>query len=116
MPRQRLRVCNQPGCPNLQHGPRCPEHERDNERHRRATTPTKIHREADKARRKAFIDQHRATFGDWCPGYQRDPHPATDLTADHIEEINLGGDPHGPLQALCRSCNGRKAMRAIKRP
>ena len=114
MPRQRLKVCSQPGCPNLQYGPRCPTHERDNNRYRRATTPTKIHEPADRQRRKAAVTAHRQQHGDWCPGWQRDPHPATDLTADHIEEISEGGDPDGPLQVLCRSCNATKATR--KRP
>jgi len=32
----------------------------------------------------------------------------SDLTADHIVAIANGGDPDGPLQTLCRSCNSRK--------
>ncbi|MGE4363306.1 MAG: HNH endonuclease, partial [Mycolicibacterium sp.] len=42
------------------------------------------------------------------PGWGREAHASTDLTADHVEEVALGGDPHGPLQTLCRSCNARK--------
>lgn len=59
----------------------------------------------------AAVNAYRDEYGDWCPGYERPPHPAADLTADHIEEIAMGGQPDGPLQVLCRSCNGRKAMR-----
>nr|WP_241896032.1 MULTISPECIES: HNH endonuclease [Rhodococcus] len=47
--------------------------------------------------------------GDWCPGYLRAPHSSSDLTADHIVDIQHGGSPTGPLQVLCRSCNSRKA-------
>lgn len=39
---------------------------------------------------------HRARYGDTCPGWRTDPHPATDLTLDHHVGI------------LCRACNSRK--------
>jgi 5-methylcytosine-specific restriction endonuclease McrA len=28
-----------------------------------------------------------------------------DLTADHVHPLAQGGDPLGPLQVLCRTCN-----------
>jgi 5-methylcytosine-specific restriction endonuclease McrA len=31
-----------------------------------------------------------------------------DLTADHIIPIAHGGNPLGPLQVLCRTCNSRR--------
>lgn len=113
MPRRRLRPCQVPNCPHVQDGPRCDDHRRERERHNRATTPTKVTRESDRDRRATAVAQHRAQHGDWCPGYGRPPHASTDLTADHIEEIALGGDPHGDLQVLCRSCNSRKGSTAI---
>ncbi|MGW5645050.1 hypothetical protein ACWEV3_40915 [Saccharopolyspora sp. NPDC003752] len=54
------------------------------------------------------VRRHRAQFGDWCSGYKRAPHHATDLTADDPTPIAAGGDPMQELVVLCRSCNGRK--------
>ncbi|MFA7513848.1 MAG: HNH endonuclease [Mycolicibacterium vanbaalenii] len=107
MPKPRLKPCAQPGCPELQQESRCPQHRRENNRYRRQFG-SKASEPRDRARRKATVDAHRAQHGDWCPGYGREPHASADLTADHIDEVSLGGDPHGPLQTLCRSCNGRK--------
>jgi 5-methylcytosine-specific restriction endonuclease McrA len=58
--------------------------------------------------RKAAVDAHRVQHGDWCPGYSVQPHNSTDLTADHVVSVALGGDPAGPFAVLCRSCNARK--------
>jgi 5-methylcytosine-specific restriction protein A len=64
---------------------------------------------AERQRRAQAVAAHRATYGDWCPGWQRPPHPAADLTADHIVGvIGSGGAEDGPLQVLCRPCNSRK--------
>lgn len=62
----------------------------------------------ERLRRKQAVDAHRAEYGNWCPGWQRAPHPATDLTADHITAVAVGGAENGPLSVLCRSCNSRK--------
>lgn len=107
MPRHRLQPCAQPGCPELQYDTRCTEHRRANDRYRRQFG-SKASEPRDRARRKAAVDAHRAENGDWCPGWGREPHTSADLTADHIVEVTLGGDPHGPLQVLCRGCNARK--------
>ena len=115
MPRQRMKACAQPGCPELQVESRCPEHRRDNDRYRRQSGTNRAE-PRDRARRAATVAQHRAQHGDWCPGFNREPHAATDLTADHIEEIAYGGDDHGSLQVLCRSCNGRKAASRRAQP
>jgi hypothetical protein len=45
---------------------------------------------------QAWIDQHGLN----CPGYRRDPHPAADLTGDHMADGTIG--------VLCRSCNSRR--------
>lgn len=113
MPRPRPKVCAQPGCPRIQAGSRCAQHQAERDKHYRATTPTKVHEPQDRARRKAAVDNHRAVNGEWCPGWGREPHALTPadggLTADHVHDIQHGGRPTGPLQVLCRSCNARKA-------
>jgi hypothetical protein len=40
--------------------------------------------------------------------WQRAPHPSRNLTADHRLPVAAGGHESGPLDVLCRSCNGRK--------
>ncbi len=112
MARARLRVCTVPGCAKTQPERRCPEHQTDYDRHQRATTPTKATRTwAERQRRAGTVAAHHARHGDWCPGWQRPPHPAADLTADHRTAIAAGGDPTGPLQVLCRACNAAKGAR-----
>ena len=56
-----------------------------------------------------LIANWRAVNGDWCPGYQVEAHPATNLTVDHIVPKARGGtnDPEN-LRVLCRPCNSRK--------
>ena len=108
MPRQRMKPCAQPGCPELQYEPRCAAHRREDDRYKRQFG-SKRDEPRDRARRKAAVDVHRAEHGDWCPGWDRPPHHSTDLTADHVIEVAAGGDPHGELQVICRSCNGAKA-------
>lgn len=64
---------------------------------------------SERLRRAAVVRAWRQEHGDWCPGYLRDAHPSTDLTADHITPVAAGGDEAGQLTVLCRSCNGSKA-------
>ncbi|MDJ0489146.1 HNH endonuclease [Rhodococcus qingshengii] len=110
MARARTRVCSKPGCAHMQAEAQCPEHRAERDRYQRATTPTKVTRDhAERQRRAQAVNEHRAMQGDWCPGYLRAPHSSSDLTADHIVDIQHGGSPTGPLQVLCRSCNSRKA-------
>lgn len=56
------------------------------------------------------IARHRGEHGNWCPGYGRDPHPASDLTADHVVSLAAGGAPLdiANCAVLCRSCNSTK--------
>lgn len=56
---------------------------------------------------RAWVEEH----GSWCPGYHVPPHSTPDLTADHVIPVAAGGDEHGELTVLCRSCNGRKQHR-----
>lgn len=74
--------------------------------------PTKIFADRDRKRRKAYVDRYRGRHGNWCPGFERAPHAAGDLTADHPVEQQDGGRPlDAPLEVLCRSCNSRKGRR-----
>lgn len=66
---------------------------------------------AEQRRRAAVVAQHRATFGDLCPGFERPSHRAADLTADHVVPVRAGAPESGLLQVLCRSCNSRKGQR-----
>lgn len=61
-------------------------------------------RKAKRLAVQAWVEQ----YGWWCPGYGREPHQSTDLTADHIVPKSRGGNPLGPFQVLCRSCNSRR--------
>ena len=63
---------------------------------------------AQRMYRKKAVDNHRAQYGNLCVGYRRQPHYATDLTADHIIATGIGGDEFGKLQIYCRSCNSSK--------
>ena len=66
---------------------------------------------AERIRRKAVVDEHRAAVGTWCPGYGVPAHRSNDLTADHVIPVGAGGAETGPLRVLCRSCNARKRDR-----
>lgn len=107
------RVCLVTGCPELVTSlGRCADHAAERETRLRRTVPTKRTRSRSEQRRRAqAVADYQARHGDWCPGYGRNPHPAADLTADHITAVAAGGAPDGPHAVLCRSCNGRKSAR-----
>lgn len=90
-------------------GTRCPTHQREHERAKRAKRPRAT--QAEEQRRAQAIAQHVAVYGWWCPGWRRAPHPSTDLTADHIDPFAVTGREDGPLGVLCRVCNGAKSNR-----
>lgn len=101
MPR---RPCIIAGCTWLatDNSARCPHHERQRQqaRNRRRT-----HYQGDWPRiARAAVQAHRAEHGDWCPGWHTPPHPATDLTCDHVNPRSLSSG----LRVLCRSCNARR--------
>ena len=52
----------------------------------------------------------RGEHGDWCPGYRRPAHRASDLTVDHVVPLAAGGAPLdiANTAVLCRSCNSTK--------
>ena len=110
-----LRPCLVCGAPSPT--PRCPQHTRAGWRGTAQTTRAKRERRpythAERTRRAQAVAQWRATYGDWCPGWQAPPHPTPDLTADHAHAVAAGGDEQGPLTVLCRSCNGRKQHKIL---
>lgn len=66
---------------------------------------------AERRRRKAAVDAHRAEFGDVCPGWGRAPHVVVRpnrLSADHVVSVARGGAEGGPLQVICVRCNSSK--------
>lgn len=101
------RPCIEGGCTGL--APpgqaRCPNHERQRQQRRNAARP---HYGGDWERvARAAVDAHRTAHGNWCPGWNRDPHPAGDLTVDHIDPRSRTSG----LRVLCRSCNSRRGNR-----
>lgn len=85
-------------------GTRCPtcQTTRTNNRNRRRTW----YHGTWQTTRRAVLTAWRAEHGNWCPGWNRPAHPATDLTVDHVNPR----DPH-TLGVLCRACNGSKGAR-----
>jgi hypothetical protein len=104
-----LKPCLDCGHPSP--GSRCPPCTRARERPRqRVKDQQRTH--AERQRRRAAVAQHVAEFGWWCPGWgDQDPHPSTDLTADHVVPVSQGG-LDGPPVVRCRTCNGRRGARA----
>lgn len=64
----------------------------------------------ERQRRKAAVLAWVRINGWVCPGWQRAPHPAHDLTAAHITAVRDGGGD-GPLTVLCRSCNSKQGVK-----
>jgi 5-methylcytosine-specific restriction protein A len=93
-------------------GPRCADCERPRARQtqqrKRAVRP---YTTAEKRRRAAAVAEWVSTHGQWCPGWQREAHPSSDLVADHIAAVAAGGPESGPLRVLCRSCNSARGAR-----
>jgi 5-methylcytosine-specific restriction enzyme A len=65
----------------------------------------------ERDRRARAVDQWVSTNGWLCPGWQREPHASSDLTADHVEAVAAGGDEDGPLRVLCRRCNSARGAK-----
>lgn len=100
-------------CGKLSPNTRCPRH--DHMRRQASNARYRPHRERrpdytsqERTRRAEAVAAWRAMHGDVCPGWQRPPHPASDLTADHPIEVAAGGSEGQDLMVLCRSCNSSK--------
>lgn len=111
-------ICAVPGCPAASHARGlCQDHAALHEQRQRQTVPTKkLYRNpAERRRRADAVAAHRARYGNVCPGFQRPPHPANDLTAQHADALVLGGSPDQPLTVLCRACNSRHGVAARRK-
>lgn len=91
-------------------GSRCPDCARDTRRAKRLRRPYSD-TAVEKRRRRAAVAEWVSTHGWLCPGWQREPHPSTDLVADHIVAVAAGGAESGPLRVLCRRCNSARGAR-----
>jgi 5-methylcytosine-specific restriction protein A len=100
-----------PHCPaTTRTGSRCPDCQREVERQRAPRPTTTARTTEERKRRAAVVRAWRAAYGDWCPGWQRDGHWSTDLTADHVTPAAAGGVE---LSVLCRQCNSSKGARFL---
>ena len=96
-------------CGELSPNTRCPTHTRTAETLR--TQRKRLERPytwTEQQRRARTVRAWVQTHGLWCPGWRRDPHPSSDLTADHVTPVAAGGREDGELAVLCRPCNSAK--------
>ena len=105
-----MKLCTACGVLTSRPGSRCTEHARQSNRSRHnALYGTRAWQRLSARVLRAWRGEH----GNWCPGYQRDAHPASDLTADHVVPVAAGGAPLdiGNCAVLCqlsaRSTTGR---------
>src|SRR5690606_24266086 len=78
------------------------------DKHKRLVRP---YTHAMRKRRADVVKQHVELNGYVCPGWEREPHPSRDLTADHVEPFHRTHDENSSLQVLCRQCNSRKSTK-----
>jgi 5-methylcytosine-specific restriction enzyme A len=89
--------------------PRCHDRQAKRDHAKRKRRPD-LDQRAERRRRERVVADHRATIGDWCPGWDGAPaHPSADLTADHVIEVAAGAAASGPLVVRCRSCNAARS-------
>ena len=102
-----MKLCTVCGVLANRAGSRCTDHARQSNRSRHnALYGTREWQHLSARVLRAW----RGLHGEWCPGYQRDAHPASDLTTDHVVPLAAGGAPLaiGNCAVLCRSCNSTK--------
>jgi 5-methylcytosine-specific restriction enzyme A len=102
-----MKLCTVCGGVTSRPGSRCTEHARQSNRSRHnALYNTRAWQRLSERVLRAW----RGQYGNWCPGYRRDAHPASDLTVDHVVPLAAGGAPFdiGNCAVLCRSCNSTK--------
>jgi 5-methylcytosine-specific restriction enzyme A len=102
-----VKVCTVCGVATSRAGSRCTDHARQSNRSRHnALYSTRAWQRLSARVLRAW----RGERGNWCPGYQRGAHPATDLTIDHVVPLTAGGAPFdiANTAVLCRSCNSTK--------
>lgn len=87
-----MKLCTVCGVVTSRPGSRCTVHARLSNRSRHnALYNTREWQRLSARVLRAWRGQH----GNWCLGYQRDAHPASDLTVDHVvpESITILGQP-----------------------
>ena len=102
-----MKLCTVCGVVTSRAGSRCTDHARQSNRSRHnALYSTRAWQRLSARVLRAWRGEH----GNWCPGYQRDAHPASDLTVDHVVPLAAGGAPLEITNCavLCRSCNSTK--------
>jgi 5-methylcytosine-specific restriction enzyme A len=102
-----MKLCTVCGVATSRPGSRCTDHVRQSNRSRHNalySTPTWQRLSA------RVLRAWRGEHGNWCPGYQRDAHPASDLTVDHVVPLAAGGAPFdiANCAVLFRPCNSTK--------
>ena len=98
------RPCIEPGCPNLTEGTRCAAHARARDR-ARGSSAQRGYDSAWRALRAKAIRIWVRERGWVCPGWGIPPHPARDLTGDHLR---WPARTLADVQVLCVGCNNRK--------
>ena len=102
-----MKLCTVCGVVTSRAGSRCTDHARQSNRSRHnALYSTRAWQRLSARVLHAWRGEH----GNWCPGYDRPPHAAADLTVDHVVPLAVGGAPFdiGNTAVLCRSCNSTK--------
>jgi 5-methylcytosine-specific restriction protein A len=102
-----VKLCTVCGVVTSHAGSRCTAHARQSNRSRHnALYSTRAWQRLSARVLRAWRGEH----GNWCPGYDRPPHAAADLTVDHVVPLAAGGAPFdvGNTAVLCRSCNSTK--------
>jgi 5-methylcytosine-specific restriction protein A len=102
-----VKLCTVCGGLTSRAGSRCTEHARQSNRSRHnALYSTRAWQRLSARVLRAWRGEH----GDWCPGYERPAHRASDLTVDHVVPLAAGGAPFdiANTSVLCRSCNSTK--------
>jgi len=107
VPYRPRRRCLEPRCPQMAKPgcSRCVDHEAARKKIRNADT--KIARAVVAAAPVCVCT--RACR--WHPAPGRPCGATSDLTADHVIPLSLGGTNEGPRQVLCRACNSSKRNR-----
>ena len=102
-----MKLCTVCGVVTSRAGSRCTEHARQSNRSRHnALYSTRAWQRLSARVLRAWRGEH----GNWCPGYGRPAHRASDLTVDHVVPLAAGGAQFDIANAsvLCRSCNSTK--------
>lgn len=111
-PRKALKVCSQPGCPELTPEGRCDAHRREAEQ-RRGSASQRGYNRAWERTRAAYLKDHPVCECDDCAALPYTQRPAaTDV--DHIDGLGPNGPRgHDPanLRAYAHACHSRRTAR-----